>query len=44
VGRVADSINSGHFPASPGKHCRDCAYSAVCEFSATTKRRKSVNR
>lgn len=44
VGQVAKRINSGLFPAIPGKHCGDCAYSAICEFSTTAKTKKSVRR
>jgi len=44
VGNVAKRINAGQFSANPGKHCGDCAYSAICEFSATTKKKKIVSR
>jgi len=44
VGDVAKRINAGQFSANPGKHCGDCAYSAICEFSATTKKKKIVSR
>jgi len=44
VGKVAKRISAGQFSANPGKHCGDCAYSAVCEHSPTAKKKKVVNR
>ena len=44
VGNVAKRINAGQFSANPGKHCGDCAYSAICEFSLTAKKKKLVSR
>jgi len=44
VSKVATRINSGQFPAVPGKHCGDCAFSAICEFSLTAKKKKAINR
>jgi DNA helicase-2/ATP-dependent DNA helicase PcrA len=44
VNDVVHSIKSGHFQANPGKHCGDCAYSAICEFSTTSKKKKSFKR
>lgn len=37
VSKVAENINLGKFSAVPGKHCGDCAYSAICEFRSIVK-------
>jgi DNA helicase-2/ATP-dependent DNA helicase PcrA len=39
VEAVSRKILEGKFAATAGKHCSDCAYSAICEFSTIRKRR-----
>jgi CRISPR/Cas system-associated exonuclease Cas4 (RecB family) len=39
VETISRKIVGREFDATAGKHCSDCAYSAICEFSATRKRK-----
>jgi len=39
VETISRKIVGREFDATAGKHCSDCAYSAICEFSTTRKRK-----
>ena len=34
---VAEEIKKRNFSPNPGKHCSDCAFTSICEFSTTKK-------
>ncbi len=34
---ISEKIKNEEFGATPGHHCRDCAFSNICEFSTTLK-------
>jgi len=36
---IAEKIAAGNFEPTPGKHCGDCAYSTICPYSQSRKRR-----
>ncbi len=38
VTSVAGQIKIRNFAPNPGKHCSDCAYTSICEFSTTKKK------
>ena len=35
---VAEEIKKRNFSPNPGKHCSDCAFTSICEFSTTKKK------
>ena len=41
VKSVAEQIKIRNFLPTPGKHCSDCAFTSICEFSTTKKKHKS---
>ena len=38
VKSVAEQIKIRNFAPNPGKHCSDCAFTSICEFSTTKKK------
>jgi DNA helicase-2/ATP-dependent DNA helicase PcrA len=43
VKSVAEKIKLRNFTPSPGKHCSDCAFTSICEFSFQRKKHLKAN-